>query len=80
MKGRVTTTRQTRNQAMNDPPRTRPNRHSDEAKARTADTLRNDHARWKEHDQPDEPRGGRPDPERDYPDAGVGSPGKRKRN
>jgi len=46
-----------------------PNRHSDEAKAHTPDKLRNDNARWKDHDQPDEPRKGRPDPERDYPDA-----------
>ena len=64
---------------MNTPTRTRPNRHSDEAKARTADTLRNDRARWKDHDQPDEPRTGRPDPEHDYPDAQAGSPGKRSR-
>ena len=46
-----------------------PNRESDEAKARTADKLRNDKARWKDHDPPDEPRDGRPDPEKDYPDA-----------
>ena len=59
---------------MADTPRTRPNPHSDEAKAHTPDRLRNDRARWKDHDQPDEPRSGRPDPERDYPDATVGSP------
>lgn len=46
-----------------------PNHHSDEAKAHTPDKLRNDNARWKDHDQPDEPRTGRPDPELDYPDA-----------
>ncbi|MCL6710983.1 hypothetical protein M8R20_28695 [Pseudomonas sp. R2.Fl] len=47
----------------------RNNPDSDEQKAHTADRLRNDKARWKEHDQPDVPRGtGRRNPERDYPD------------
>jgi hypothetical protein len=42
---------------------------SDQAKAQTPDKLRNDKARWKDHDQPDPPRRNPPDPERDYPDA-----------
>lgn len=47
----------------------RENPHSDSQKSHTPDKLRNDHAKWKEHDQPDVPRGtGRRDPERDYPD------------
>lgn len=50
-------------------PAQRGNPHRDQQKAHTADRLRNDRARWKEHDQPDVPRGtGRRDPERDYPD------------
>lgn len=50
-------------------PPSRNNPHSDGQKAHTADRLRNDKARWKEHDQPDVPRGtGRRNPERDYPD------------
>ena len=51
-----------------------PNQHSHTSKAQTPDTLRNDKARWKDHDQPEAPRDGRPDPDRDYPDAGVGAP------
>ena len=50
-------------------PAQRENPHGGQQKAHTADRLRNDRARWKEHDQPDVPRGtGRRDPERDYPD------------
>ena len=55
-------------------PRNEPNRRSEQARPGTPDRLRNDHARWKDHDQPDVPRGGRPDPDRDYPDAEVGAP------
>lgn len=47
--------------------RPRPNEHSDAAKPDTPDKYRNDKARWKEP-VPPEPEG-RPDPERDYPDA-----------
>nr|WP_295374789.1 hypothetical protein [Pseudoxanthomonas sp.] len=52
-----------------DPPSPRGNPEGDQQKAHTPDRLRNDRARWKDHDQPDVPRGtGRRDPERDYPD------------
>ncbi len=45
------------------------NQESDQQKAHTADEFRNDHAKRKDHDQPDVPRGtGRRDPEHDYPD------------
>ena len=54
--------------------RPRPNEHSDAAKPDTPDKYRNDKARWKDHDQPDDPRSDRPDPERDYPDAGTAVP------
>ncbi|GGD54152.1 hypothetical protein [Pseudoxanthomonas indica] len=48
---------------------THDNAEADQKKPHTADKLRNDNARWKDHDQPDVPRGtGRRDPERDYPD------------
>jgi hypothetical protein len=63
----------TRDQATT-PPATRPNRRSDEAHVPAADKLRNDKARWKDHDQPDDPRSDRPDPEHDYPDAGTSVP------
>ncbi|KAF1690292.1 hypothetical protein [Pseudoxanthomonas koreensis] len=51
----------------NDAPR--PNPESDLSKPPATDRLRNDKARWKDHDQPDDPRDNRPDPENDYPGA-----------
>ena len=51
-----------------------PNPESDRGKDPTPSKLRNDHARWKDHDQPDPPRRHPPDPERDYPDADEGVP------
>ena len=48
------------------------NPEGDQAKSHTPDKLRNDKARWKDHDQPDTPRKDGPDPERDYPDAREG--------
>jgi len=51
-----------------------PNPHSDGQKANTPDRHRNDGAHWKEHDQPEAPRTGRPDPEKDYPDAREKAP------
>jgi|GEM_PF-6720739 len=45
------------------------NHESDQKKPHTPDKIRNDKATWKDHDQPDVPRGtGERDPERDYPD------------
>ncbi|WP_372018111.1 hypothetical protein [Pseudoxanthomonas sp. 10H] len=61
---------------MKKTPATADNAHSDQGKAHTPDRHRTESARWKDHDQPDEPRDGRPDPEQDYPDARVGSPGR----
>ena len=58
----------TRDQAKT-PPATRPNRRSDEAHVPAADKLRNDKARWKDPVPPETTPEGRPDPERDYPDA-----------
>ncbi|WP_374012119.1 hypothetical protein [Pseudoxanthomonas koreensis] len=52
------------------------NPESDQAKAFTPDRLRNDKARWKDRDQPDDPPDG-PDPDRDYPDATVPDPRRR---
>ncbi|MCH2091010.1 MAG: hypothetical protein MK141_05445 [Pseudoxanthomonas sp.] len=49
--------------------RPRPNEHSDAAKPDTPDKYRNDKARWKEPVPPEATPEGRPDPERDYPDA-----------
>ena len=54
---------------MSRPMTQKPNPHSDGEKANTPDKHRNDRARWKDHDQPDDPRTGRPDPDQDYPDA-----------
>ncbi|MCR6628327.1 hypothetical protein [Pseudoxanthomonas japonensis] len=54
---------------MSRPMTQKPNPHSDGEKANTPDKHRNDKARWKDHDQPDAPRTGRPDPDQDYPDA-----------
>ena len=45
------------------------NAHSDSAKADTPDKHRNDIARWKDHDQPEDTDSPKPDPERDYPGA-----------
>lgn len=59
---------------MNKPDTPQPNPHSDHAKGDTPDKHRNDKARWKDRDQPDTPTTGRPDPERDYPDAREGVP------
>ncbi|WP_144409236.1 hypothetical protein [Pseudoxanthomonas suwonensis] len=59
------------------PPPAVANRRSDEAKAIGPDKLRNDKALWKDHDQPDTRHPQRPDPEKDYPDAGVAVPRKR---
>lgn len=54
---------------MSRPMTQKSNPHSDGEKANTPDKHRNDKARWKDHDQPDDPRTGRPDPDQDYPDA-----------
>ncbi|SDQ66892.1 hypothetical protein SAMN05428982_2039 [Pseudoxanthomonas sp. CF385] len=54
---------------MSQPLTHKPNPHSDGQKAHTPDKHRNDKAQWKDHDQPDEPRTDRPDPEKDYPGA-----------
>ncbi len=59
---------------MTQTPEHRPNEHGDRGKPNTPDRFRNDKARWKEHDQPDDPRDNQPDPERDYPDAEAGVP------
>lgn len=52
---------------MNPTNPSKPNR--DQEKALTPDKLRNDKARWKDRDQPDQSDDNLPDPERDYPDA-----------
>ncbi|WP_394695227.1 hypothetical protein [Pseudoxanthomonas japonensis] len=54
---------------MSRPMTQKPNPHSDGEKANTPDKHRNYKARWKDHDQPDAPRTGRPDPDQDYQDA-----------
>lgn len=49
------------------------NPESDQQKAHTPDRLRNDRAKWKEPDQPDDPEAGkRRNPERDYPQVPAG--------
>jgi hypothetical protein len=53
---------------MSSPRTPAPNPHSDGQKANTRDKHRNDDAHGKEPDQPEAPRTGRPDPEKDYPD------------
>lgn len=59
---------------MNRTPAHQDNAHSDAGKADTPDKFRNDKARWKDHDMPDDRDGHKTDPERDYPDAGEGTP------